>query len=388
VLGFEVGDALLKQVGQRLAGLQTPEVQLARLPGAVFALVCTQTARAPLEQLREQVDALLSEPLLCGGQSVDVSLVHGLASAQPLPGMSMDDLLRRGELAVAQAKQHKQAWAWHVPQDAAARGQQLSLLSSLRDAAHNGQLELWLQPKHHIASGRLCGMEGLVRWRHPERGLVSPAEFIPFAERTGHIGLITQAMLRAALTQLAQWQDGAQQHLTLAVNVSADDVHDRQFVPQLQALAHELSAPLSQLRLEITESSAMQDAEQVLVVLHALRNAGVSLSIDDFGTGYSSLAYLSRLPVNELKIDRSFVDRADTQPGAPALLRTMIELGHSLGMEVTAEGVERHEELALLKALNCDVVQGYWLSKPLAPAAAQAYARAHTEDQAEALSKA
>ena len=378
VLGFETGDALLVQVASRLRGAVDQETSqrgamtLARMPGGVFAVLCSGLRPAEVEGLRERLDTAASGSLACDGHPVDVHLVFGLADAADEPDLSIDGLLRRAELAVGEAKRQKRKWAWHVPTDDAARSRQLSLLSNLRRAATSGELEMWLQPKQCLRTGRLLGMEALVRWRHPEYGYVSPAEFIPFAERTGHIGLVTTAMITTALQMLADW---APQHpgLSIAVNVSALDVRDATFADQVKQLAQRHRAPLDRLRLEITESSVMEDADRVLPVLHALRALGVQLSIDDFGTGYSSLAYLHRLPVSELKIDRSFVAGADLKPEARALLKTIIELGHSLKMSVTAEGIERLEERDMLAALGCDVAQGYLISKPLAPQAAARY---------------
>lgn len=384
VLGFETGDALLVQVAERLraavAGVEMPDVGpfLARLPGGLFAVVADGLDRPAAEALRRRLDTSATAALVCDGHAVDVNLVAGLADAPAAaegdvgPPVTIDTLLQRAELAVGEAKRLKLGWAWHVGADAAVRARQLSLLSQLHRAAATGQLEMWLQPKQCLRSGRLVGMEGLVRWRHPERGYVSPAEFIPFAERTGHIGVVTTAMLGAALKTLAAW---SREHpdLSIAVNVSALDVRDAAFPARVAALARRLQAPLNKLRLEINESTVMEDPEQVLAVLHDLRRLGVQRSIDDFGTGYSSLAYLQRLPVSELKIDRSFVADADRKPQARALLSTIIELGHRLSMSVTAEGIERAEEQALLAELGCDVAQGYLIARPMAPDAAARY---------------
>lgn len=285
---------------------------------------------------------------------------------------ALDGALQGAELAIAEAKRLKLAWAGHTPTDDHSRTRQLSLLSDLKRAATEGELEMWLQPKQCLRRGRTLGMEGLVRWRHPQRGFISPAEFIPFAERTGHIGVVTTAMLEAGLATLAGWAS-SHPDLSLAVNVSALDLRDAAFPARVAALARRLQAPLDRLRLEITESMVMENPEQVLAVLHELRALGVQFSIDDFGTGYSFLAYLQRLPVSELKIDRSFVAGADRKPEAQALLRTIIELGHSLKMFITAEGIERPEELSLLEELGCDVGQGYFISKPMAPDAAARY---------------
>lgn len=377
VLGFETGDMLLVEVAKRLRAAVDAEVgdgrvELARLPGGVFAVLCEGRSRDAVDLLRGRLETAVSRPLACEGHAVDVHLVVGLAdhgdvSQDPEERVrALDRALQGAELATAQAKRRKLAGAWHTPGDDQARARQLSLLSELRRAAQFGQLEMWLQPKQCLRSGRTLGMEGLVRWRHPDRGYVSPAEFIPFAERTGAIGVVTEAIIEQALAALAGWM-AAYPDLSIAVNVSVLDVRDPEFVSRLQQTARRHGAPLSRLCLEITESSVMDDADRVLPVLHALRALGVRLSIDDFGTGYSSLAYLQRLPVSELKIDRSFVDGADCSSDRRALLRTIIDLGRSLKMIVTAEGVERAEERELLVELGCDQAQGYLISRPLAP---------------------
>ena len=377
VLGFETGDMLLVEVAKRLRAAVDAEaaegrVELARLPGGVFAVLCERRSRDEVDLLRGRLETAVSRPLACEGHAVDVHLVVGLADQSDVSQdpdervRALDRALQGAELATAEAKRRKLARAWHTPSDDDSRARQLSLLSELRRAAQSGQLEMWLQPKLCLRSGRTLGMEGLVRWRHPQRGFVSPAEFIPFAERTGDIGVVTMAMLDAALTTLGAWVR-THPDLSIAVNVSALDVRDPGFVARVEQIARHRRAPLSRLRLEITESSVMEDADRVLPVLHGLRALGVQLSIDDFGTGYSSLAYLQRLPVSELKIDRSFVAGADRSAESRALLRTIIDLGHSLKMIVTAEGVERVEERELLVELGCDLAQGYLLSRPLAP---------------------
>jgi len=390
VLGFETGDMLLVAVAKRLQAAVAAEpgasgrTTLARLPGGVFAVLCEGRGRVAMEAVRERLDAQLAKSLACDGHAVDVNLVFGLAEGGPAAGdadervRALDGALQGAELAIAEAKRLKLAWAWHTPTGDESRTRQLSLLSDLRRAATEGELEMWLQPKQCLRRGRTLGMEGLVRWRHPQRGFISPAEFIPFAERTGHIGVVTTAMLDAGLATLAGWTS-SHPDLSLAVNVSALDVRDLGFVSHVEQMARRHRAPLSRLRLEITESSVMEDADRVLPVLHGLRDLGVQLSIDDFGTGYSSLAYLQRLPVSELKIDRGFVAGADRSVEARALLKTIIDLGHSLKMIVTAEGVERTEEQDLLIELGCDQAQGYLISRPLAPDAARQYIEAVAE---------
>ena len=371
VLGFEAGDALLIRIADALrATLKPPSERasapiLARMSGGVFALLCSGVGRVDVERLCERIDATLSGSMEWDGHAVDVHLVYGLADSGGDANFSFEKFLQRAELAIGEAKRTKRKWAWPIAIDDELRAHQLTLLSRLRSAAAAGELEMWLQPKQSLQSGRVVGMEGLVRWRHPVQGYVSPAEFIPFAETTGHIGVVTQAMIESALKTLALW---SQEHpsLSIAVNISA-------LARRIEQLARLHHAPLDRLWLELTESSLMEDANRSLIALQSLRGLGVQLSIDDFGTGYSSLAYLQRLPVDELKIDRSFVSECDRKPEARALLRTIIDLGHSLKMEVTAEGVEREEELAVLKDLGCDLAQGFFISRPLNSESAARY---------------
>jgi EAL domain-containing protein (putative c-di-GMP-specific phosphodiesterase class I) len=231
---------------------------------------------------------------------------------------------------------------------------------------------MWLQPKFSLRTGRAVGAEALVRWQHPLRGFVSPAEFVPFAEQTGYIGLVTTWMLAQAVRTLAQWAP-IQPGLSISVNVSTRDLRDPQFCSRVQHLIDLHGINPQRLYLELVESGLMQDPQSSVAALQALRALGVQLSIDDFGTGYSSLAYLQQLPVNELKIDRSFVDRVDALPGTQRLVKTMIEMGHGMGLTVTAEGVETAAERDILIGLGCDVMQGFLGSRPLHGVALQAW---------------
>ena len=393
VLGFATGDALVRLVAQRLRdaiaalGIGSQAPVLARLPGGAFAMVVQGVTRADAERLRAHLVGVAGIPMNCDGHSVDVQIVCGMADGPawtPERGVVIDSLLQRAELALGEARRSKIDWAWHVPANDAERERQLGLLSQLRRAALAGELEMWLQPKRCLRTQRTTGMEALVRWRHPERGYVSPADFIPFAEQTGAIGVVTGVMLEAALARLASWSR-THPALSIAVNVSALDLRDEAFPRRIVESAARLKAPLGNLRLEITESMVMDDPQRMLGVLRELREIGVRLSIDDFGTGYSSLAYLQRLPVDELKIDRGFVAQADRDAAAGALLSTIVDLGHRLQMTVTAEGIERAEEWALLARLGCDFGQGYLFSKPLSPEAATRYVAALATDPTFAL---
>ena len=223
---------------------------------------------------------------------------------------------------------------------------------------------MWLQPKFSLATGRAVGAEALVRWQHPTRGFVSPAEFVPFAEQSGYITMVTNWMLEQALRTLAAWAP-THPELSIAVNVSTRDLQHKGFAERVARMVEASGVPAKRLRLEITESGLMDDPTHSVALLHTLRDIGTPLSIDDFGTGYSSLAYLQKLPVSELKIDRSFIDKLDQSPGTQKLVRTMIEMGHGLDLMVTAEGVETGAERDTITQLGCDVMQGYLASRPL-----------------------
>lgn len=379
VLGYEAGDALLQEIANRLRtvmeGLdKSPEQEriLARMPGDTFCVICTSASVTHVEELRALAAGAVVSPVDIDGNKIDVQLVFGMAASRPGDGMKIDDLLRCAEQALETAKRAKRDSSWYLADADDARARQLSLVSNIRNAVAAGQLEMWLQPKQCMRTKRLIGAEALTRWKHPEWGYIAPGEFIPFAERTGHIGVITRAMLAAAARQLGRWS-AERRELTIAVNVSAVDLKDHTLTSFIEATCRQHSAPLRGLRLEITESSLMEDAEAAMESLRSLRRLGVQLSVDDFGTGYSSLAYLSRLPVNELKVDRSFVSGADARRELQTLLKTIVDLGHSLDMTVTAEGVETEGELRLLADIGCDVVQGYLISRPLDPVASEVF---------------
>jgi EAL domain-containing protein (putative c-di-GMP-specific phosphodiesterase class I) len=246
----------------------------------------------------------------------------------------------------------------------------------LRDGITHGQFELFYQPQHDGA-GRLIGAEALVRWRHPQRGLVAPGEFIPLAERTGLILPLGQLVLEQACRQLAQWAgDPGRASWSLAVNVSPLQMQQSGFVASVLGLAEYHGVAAGRLKLELTESVLLQDFDQVQSKMHGLRAAGIAFALDDFGTGYSSLQYLRRLPLEQIKIDRSFVAELDRQDGDRAIVSSVIALGHSLGLQVIAEGVENAGQWRQLSALGCRLFQGYWFSAPLELAAFEAYAAA------------
>lgn len=369
-LGFDTGDTIIKQTGLRIAEVLNKETvfcnahsSLYRLSGNCFAILCSGPERQQIEHFKDAVQAALVEPIRCGTHTVDVSLVFGLAASGET-ALSVLVLLRNAEIALYTAKRSGISYAWYNDAQEASRLSHLSLLSDLRSAVKTSQLQMWLQPKFTLAHGEAYGFEALVRWQHPQRGFISPAEFVPFAESTGYIGMITQWMLETALHTLAAWRT-SHPALSIAVNVSTHDLRDPNFAERLNAMLQQYEVQPALLKLEITESGIMEDPGAAIALLHRLRATGIALSIDDFGTGYSSLSYLQKLPVSELKIDRSFVIDIDQHPATQRLVKTIIELGHGLDLSVIAEGIETQAERDTLLSLGCDAMQGYFASRPL-----------------------
>lgn len=381
-LGYSAGDTLILETAQRAnqvfqdaatAGLIGAAPLVARLSGGTFAALFSAPHLEAVLELHARMEQAMVQPLWCSGHSVDLNLAYGFANAgRTSPPASVDTMLRNAEVALTTAKRSVTGYAWYNEAQEAARLEHLGLVSNLRTAVADSQLQMWLQPKYSLATGQAVGAEALVRWLHPQRGFISPAEFIPFAEQTGYIGMVTDWMLDQALSTLAIWGT-TQPGLSISVNISTRDLQDPQFCERVQALTVRHGVAPQQLCLEIVESGLMDNPQSSVQVLHALRRLGVRLAIDDFGTGYSSLAYLQQLPVNELKIDRSFVDGVDRLPGTQRLVKTMIEMGHGMDLVVTAEGVETEGEKDTITRLGCDVMQGYLGSRPLHGDALQAW---------------
>ncbi|MBC7619586.1 MAG: EAL domain-containing protein [Candidatus Saccharibacteria bacterium] len=373
-LGYTTGDTLIRQLGQRTAAVfSAPDMTqhigldpvVARLSGGTFAAAFCAPTRADAQALHVALKAAMAQAVHCSGHNVDMDVSIGYAdSTSAIKPLSVDTLLRNAEVALHTAKRTAQGHAWHSEAQEAARLDHLSLVTDLRRAVADSQLQMWLQPKFSLITGHPVGAEALVRWQHPVRGFVSAAEFVPFAEQTGYITLVTDWMLREALRTLVQWAP-RQPQLTIAVNVSTRDLQNAGFAMRVSELLQDSGIEPRRLRLEITESGLMEDPNKSIALLHTLRDLGTPLSIDDFGTGYSSLAYLQQLPVTELKIDRAFIDRIDTSSGSQKLVRAMTEMGHGMDLIVTAEGVETEAERDTVAALGCDVMQGYLTSRPL-----------------------
>lgn len=365
-LGHEFGDQVLREVAHRLRATLDPGHLVARLGGDEFMVLL---AGMPADAAYRQAQALwngLKQPLDLPTTRVSVEGSFGLA-CHPQHGHDPDTLLRRADIALYDAKAAHGGVAVYQPGRDESHLRQLQLMTDLRQAIRGGQLELKFQPKLDAASARVQHVEALVRWRHPTLGAVAPDEFIPLAERSGFIHELTRFVLDQALACNAAWRSGGLD-LGLAVNLSAMDLLDADLPDYIEQRLATHDVPAARVILEVTESALMQDIEYALRMLHRLKACGVRLAIDDFGTGYSSLAQLKRMPVDELKIDKSFVMQLEEGSDDAVIVRSTIELGHNMGLSVIAEGVENDRALALLRRYRCDMVQGYLFSAPLGSA--------------------
>ncbi|MBP1120836.1 MULTISPECIES: putative bifunctional diguanylate cyclase/phosphodiesterase [Pseudomonas] len=364
-------DQLLRQVGQRLQGNLRAGDTVARLGANEFLLLLDNTASAGAVGMADAVQRLLSEPQRIDNHELELECCIGI-TVYPEHGDSAQELLNRAVIARKDAAFLPGRLQIYQDGRDLAHQRQITLIRDLRKAAQNGELMLHYQPKLDIRQGYVRQAEALLRWAHPQFGSVSPAEFIVLAERTGSIYLLTNWVIEEAMRQLAEWRKRGLV-LQVSVNISADDLLGDDLVGYVVKLLKQYAVPAEQLLFEITESAVMSEPEKALIVLHRLRDCGISLSIDDFGTGYSSLAHLKRLPVQELKIDQSFVRNLDETSEDAVIVRSTIEMSHNLGLKVVAEGVEYQHSLDLLRRWHCDTAQGYLISRPLTASAFEAW---------------
>ncbi|HEY4081832.1 MAG TPA: EAL domain-containing protein [Burkholderiaceae bacterium] len=364
VLGQEFGDSLLVGVAERLQALcNSRRALLARLAGDEFALLLEHADESIAIRMAQDILLDFQKPLRIDVHTVDLSAGVGIA-LYPQHGGEAAQLLVRAELAMYAAKQRQCGFLVYTAELDAGSQESLSLLSDLRRAIDDNELRLYLQPKIDIKTGLVVGAEALVRWQHPQRGLVPPMQFVPFAEQTGFIRNLSAWVLGAAARAWRELADGGVR-LRISVNLSTRDLLDQDLPQKIAALIFDYEVEPMALCLEITESAIMDDPQRAQTTLEHLSAMGFKLSIDDFGTGYSSLAYLKRLPVNELKIDKSFVMAMEADIDDAKIVRSTIELAHNLGLTVVAEGVETAKAWKLLAALGCDEGQGYFMGKPM-----------------------
>jgi len=363
-LGHEFGDLLLKEVGARLVETMRPDDIIARLGGDEFVILLHGLTQENAAQAAEKVLICLDRPFLIEQQIIDVGASLGM-SFFPEHGQTPSALLREADIAMYVAKRGGSSFAIYSPEQDKISRDDFSLKGELREAIFGNQLSLHFQPKIDHRQHRVIGFEALARWTHPQRGFVPPDKFIPLSERAGLIGALTRWVLKEAIEHLAAFH--AQGHrLSMAVNLSASNLHDPELVDTVIALLQEAGIQPQYLVLEITESAVMSSPSDGIRSLHRFSDAGISIAIDDFGTGYSSLAYLKQLPVDELKIDKSFVMNMCNDDNDAVIVRSTIDLAHNLGLKVTAEGVENRETWEILTTLGCDTSQGYFMSKPQA----------------------
>ncbi|MEO1740437.1 MAG: EAL domain-containing protein [Cyanobacteria bacterium J06629_9] len=372
ILGYRAGDELLKAASKRLMASLPQGTTLARLTANQFAIVLVDYAdEAAIRQVADNLMDALSRPFSLPGQEVFMTTSIGVA-VYPCDSTDLNVLLRQAEAALDCAKRQKSSYCQFYRSDMpVASDQQIKLETWLRYALERDEFEVHYQPQLSLTSGRIEGVEALIRWRHPEQGYISPVEFIPLAEETGLIVPIGQWVLETVCQQAQQWHTHGLGLRHVSVNLSSVQFNQSDLTGQIASIlkAHQLAPHF--LELEITETALMQDADAAVDTLQQLKAQGIRLAVDDFGTGYSSLSYLKQLPIDTLKIDNCFVRGVVSDPKNQVILTSAIDMGHQLGLSIVAEGVETEAEQAFLSQHRCDYVQGYLLGRPMPPAMLQ-----------------
>jgi diguanylate cyclase (GGDEF)-like protein len=360
-LGHQVGDRVIQAVAGRIAYLGGELGCVARLGGDEFAVALSGVDAAAAGAVAENLLADVVRPLQIGGTRMAIQASVGIAMAEK--GVDVTTLMQRADIALYEAKQDRARWCL-FDESVTPTTPELGLLADLREALEKGDLSVAFQPQVGLSDGRVTGAEALARWKHPERGYIPPSDFIILAENTGLISQVTDVVLEESLSALADWN---RQGLScpVSVNLSARQLADLSLPERVSAALRRHNIPAGMLTVEVTESSILGDPRRAGQILHELRQEGVRIAVDDFGTGYSSLAYLQRLDLDELKIDRSFVQSMCLVARDDVLVRSIIELAHNLGLSVVAEGVEASIQVDRLRELSCDAAQGYYLGRPM-----------------------
>jgi len=375
-LGHHVGDRLLEMAAHRIKAALRPADVVARLGGDEFAVLLHEVRdQQAAVEVAQRVRLALAEPFHLEGLQLELEASVGVA-VFPEDGVDAEHLMRRADVAVYLAKEERTGVEVYVAARDRNSASRLALLGGLRSALETGELELHYQPKVALGAGAVVGVEALVRWRHPARGMVMPDEFIPLAEHSGLMGPLTAFVIDSALAQAATWRE-AGLPMQIAVNVSMRDLHDPHLPSTVAGLLERYDLPASTLQLELTERVLTRDAEGVAETLRLLRGLGMEISLDDFGTGYSSMVLLKHLPVSEIKIDRSFVSRLSIDPEDVTIVRSIIDLAHGMGMRAVAEGVETQVVWDLLDDLGCDAAQGWYVSRAMDAESATAWLLRH-----------
>jgi diguanylate cyclase (GGDEF)-like protein/PAS domain S-box-containing protein len=364
--GHTAGDAIFQEVARRLSLCVREGDSVARVGGDEFIVLLPEITSADdaIAVARKLLEAV-AQPFTAGGRRVDLTTSIGV-SLYPDDGQDPEALLRSSENAMARAKERgRNNFQLSIPEVTEEAARRLALQAGLRQAIQRNELVLHYQPVLSLSSGRIIELEALVRWQHPEKGLVMPGDFIEVAEKAGMMVPLGQWVLNNAVRQVRTWQDLGLPDLRVAVNLSPSQFHERNLVSTVQRALSDSDLKPQALEIEITEGVAMEDADVTVANLLALRDLDVGISIDDFGTGYSSLSYLKRFPVTTLKIDRSFVSDVVSNSADAGIVRAVLAMAHGLKLNVIAEGVETHEQFAYLRSNGCDALQGYWFSRPL-----------------------
>ncbi len=367
-LGHEYGDALLRKIAQRLTTVLRQDDLVARPGGDEFIILVHNVAAVQsIAHIAETILAAVSETVIADGHEMHVTASIGI-TVFPLDDTEISHLLRDADIAMYHAKDAgKNNFQFYTAEMNTLTRERSEIENGLRHALERNELVLHYQPQVDIRSGKVFAVEALLRWEHPEKGLIPPGKFIPIAEESHLIISIGEWVLRAACKQSKAWQDAGLPHVRMAVNLSARQFRQPQLVAVVAKAMEDAGLALhsDNLELEVTESMIMKNLGETIATLNKLHEMGVSLSVDDFGTGHSSLAHLKRFPIHTLKIDKSFVDDIATDPDSAVIAATIIALGHNLKLNVIAEGVETAEQLAVLREMKCDEMQGYYFSRPI-----------------------
>jgi diguanylate cyclase (GGDEF)-like protein len=378
-LGHQQGDLLLVEVAARLTAAVGAAGSVARLGGDEFAILVPDSAdENRVLRVGRRVLRALEQPVSLDGLEVEVGGSMGIALA-PAHADDPAALLKRADMAMYDAKTSTRGLRLYEPELDTNNPRRLTLVSELRTALQSGGIQVHVQPQGRLSGGQVVQVEALARWHHPELGNIAPDEFIPIAERSGLIGPLTTYVLDSSLAACAQWRANGHD-IGVAVNLSTRSLHDADLVEEVDRLLRRHGVPAHRLTLEVTEGSVMADPARAVALLHRLRDLGVRLSVDDFGTGYSSLSYLKRLPVQEVKIDRSFITSLREGSEDVAIVRAIVDLGRHLQLEVVAEGIEDQETWDLLASMGCDLGQGWHLGRPMPSGELQPWLR--TRDNA------
>jgi diguanylate cyclase (GGDEF)-like protein len=376
-LGQVWGDRVIRSAGERLCRTLRDQTLTARLEGDTFVALLTGVDTQEAQRVAERVQAALSEPYPVDKLAVECTAAVGVALTGVEPTRDADVLLQRAEMALRSARGADRTVRSYVPSMGQLLGRRFQLVTQFRQALETGQVDVHYQPQLALPTRRVIGVEALMRWEHPEFGMLDPAEFVTLVETTGLIDPLTDYVLNRSLAQCRSWLDRGLS-LSVSVNLSVCNLADADFPHRVTLALSRHRVPAELLGFELTESAVMTDPERALPVLRKLHELGVRIAVDDFGTGYSSLAYLRRLPVDEVKIDKSFVLGLASDLGDLAVVRAIVELGHSLGLGVVAEGVEQDATRDQLVEMGCDVAQGFLISRPLAPDRFDAWLAART----------